>query len=328
MFGRALESLAILCFVIMRLTPLRWAMAVGFAVLAMLTKQSLIAGALTCFAMLWFVDRRKAWTFASLWSVGTVICYGALALATNGQFLRNIFLDAGRSLEPRFLFKWLVLGFAFSHLPQMISGACAAVDAWQDNRNRVFVMATVAGLPSVLLSAHDGIDVNYYFDVLWGLCGLAALGLEKLATQRGLAPRATALALGVGAIASSWLIPMRWPDARQVNQAQEVQALLIGAPKPVLAEFVAFGLAAGSEPAYIPYLDKKLEERGKRRSAPVVERIRKKEFGAIQLTSQAGNRWSPSILQAIEENYLVAAQYPLMFAAEGEPTFFVLTPAP
>lgn len=328
MFGRALESLAVVCLVMIRPTALRWAMALSFAVLAMLTKQSLVAGALTCFGMLWFLDRRKAWGFAGLWSFGTLICYGALALATNGEFLRNVFLDAGRSLEPRALFEWLILGFAFSHVPQLISGACGTVAAWQHARKRVFVVATVAGLPSVLLSAHDGADVNYYFDILWGTCGLATVGLEKLASRRGLGARAAAIALGAGIIASSWLIPMRWPNSRQLNQAQEVQELLKRAPKPVLTEFVAFGLAVGSEPVCVPYLDKKLEERGKWRSAPLVERIRKKEFGAIQLTSQAGNRWSPSVLHAIEENYRVSAHFPQMFAAEGEPTFFILAPAP
>ncbi len=328
MFGRALESLAIVCLVMIRPTGLRWAMALGFAVLAMLTKQSLIAGALTCFGLLWFVDYRKAWGFAGLWSFGTLICYGALALATNGQFLRNVFLDAGRSLELRALFEWLILGFALSHVPQLISAACGTIAAWREARKRVFVVATVAGLPSVLLSAHDGADVNYYFDILWGTCGLATVGLEKLASRRELVPRAAAIALSAGIIASSWLIPMRWPDTRQLNQAQEVQELLKQAPKPVLTEFVAFGLAAGSEPVCVPYLDKKLEERGKWRSSSLVERIRRKEFGAIQLTSQAGNRWSPTILQTIEENYRVSAHFPAMFAAEGEPTFFVLTPAP
>ena len=57
-------------------------------------------------------------------------------------------------------------------------------------------------------------------------------------------------------------------------------------------------------------------------------RLRRREFGAVLITSQAAGRWSSAVLQALDESYRTDTVYSAMFAAEGEPDFAIFVPGP
>lgn len=328
MLGRAFEVAAVFCVWRWRRSSAAIAAAVVFATLAMTAKQAMIAGGLTCAGILWFDSRRRATAFVVAWVAGVAVAYGGIAVATGGQFLRNVFVDTARDMDFQFLVGGVFL-LALKNLPLLLAAGIGVVPAWRHERLRVFAIAALAGLPSVLLGAHDGTDVNYYFALVWGLCGLAAVGVSRLAAAAAHARAPVAF----GALALSFALylawqPMRVPSAQQEQSAREIQSALAAASKPVLTEFVGYGLAAGSDPAYLPYMYKKIEERGEWDSEILAKRIRQHEFGAILVSgNQAGERWSPKLVEALEESYVVEKTFPATFAAEGEPDLILLTPA-
>jgi hypothetical protein len=328
MLGRMLESLTMVAGVCWGSAWWGLLAAAAFSALAMTTKQTMFAGALALAAWWWFQRaRRRALWFAGLWLALTAICYAIVIAALSRFFLSNVFFDVGRSFEMSMLWPWL-LGFLTASVAAIALAVPGVREAARSSPHRLYLWAAVAGLPSVLLAAQDGADVNYFFDFTWPLCALAALGLHALTSSNGW--RAVALPCAAGAIIllTDFAIPPRYPSPAQRQKAEQVRARLAAAPKPVLSEFLGFGLAVGSEPDAVPYLDKKLEEAAKRSTAPLAGRLRRREFGAVLITSQAAGRWSPAVLQALDECYRTDEVYGAMFAAEGEPDFAIFAPGP
>lgn len=327
MLGRFLEGLSValgVCLVNRRSSV--WSAAI-FSVLAMATKQTMFAGIATLVGYWFWQDRLTAIRLLKLWLTGTIVCYIFITVAFGGSFVANVFFDVRRSLSFQMWWPWIV-GFLICNIPVLCFAGYILARRECSRALGFGVWATVAGLPSVLLAAQDGADVNYFFDVTWGLCALAAVGVHALTTSaRGLSA-AFVFAVSLAAAGLDWSIPARYPTPQQVKQAQEIEQILVSLGKPVLSEFIGFGLKAGSDPAAIPYIDKKLEESGRRTPERVIGYLKEKRLGAVLVTSQAGGRWPVSLLQALETYYEQQYVFPAMFAAEGEPDFAIFTPKP
>lgn len=326
MLGRALETGAV--FVLWRWQRKSWALwaSVALATLAMLTKQTLIAGGVTCAAYLWFDSRRRSVLYLGAWVAATALGYSLLSAATHGYFFRNVFLDTGRQFQWGFLFSW-VEGFAESHAVMILAALGALWSLGAFPQARLFALAALAGVPGALLSANDGADVNYFFDLIWGLCGLAGISLAVAADAKPTAsaprPRVRQLAsatvlLLYGLALLFVLAPMRVPSAEQYREANEITRQLKAARKPILTEFIGYGLMAGSSPDYLPYMYKKLEDQGRWNSEPIVRKIQAREYGAVLITSMAQARWGKPILEALEQAYEPRHDYSATYVVEGE----------
>lgn len=325
MLGRALESATVAWVVVPPLSVVRLMGAALFSALAMTTKQTMFAGAVAVTGWLAVADRRRAGVFATSWLLLTLAAYVIVVATLGPHFIANVFRDVKREFQWSMFWPWLG-GFVITSFFVLLPAVVGCAVAWRDPRRRLLIWAAAAGLPSVLLAANDGADVNYFFDLTWAVCALAAVGCARIAEASQLRAVSGLAVLAGGFLFMELAAPPVYPTAVHLEKGRRVVEFLARAPRPVLSEFVGFGLAVGSEPPAIPYLDRKLEESGLRTSRQLVDRIARQEFGAILLTSQAGGRWSPSVLAAIETNYRQALVLPEMFAAEGSPHFILLEP--
>ncbi len=327
MLGRAFESASLVAGLFWGHAFWGRFLAAALSALGMTTKQTMFVGALALGAWWWGQGRRRqAIEFLSLWAVLTGMAYALVTLLLGPHFIANVFFDVQREFAWVMLPPWL-LGFLVSHVGLLVFATMGVRSAWKSATARILVLALLASLPSVFLAAQDGADVNYFFDLHWALCGLAAHGMESLPRWQAWKAMALGAFCTIALLFVELGIPPRAPAADQVAKAQNVRDILAKSAKPVLTEFIGFGLAVGSEPAAVPYLDRKLAETGRRSPAALCERIARGEFGAIMLTSQAPGRWPQFLLDAVERHYRPAHSFAQMFAAEGEPDFIIFVPS-
>lgn len=327
--GRALESAALLCVFLWPRRRAALTAAVALATLAMLTKQTMIAGGAACALFLWWEGRRRAAVaLAVAWVAATSLAYGGLNLATGGAFWDNVFVRTSRPLDFAYWGGW-VGDFALRHGAWMAAALLVSPLLPRNAASRLFLCAAATALPNVVAAANDGVDLNYFFDAVWAVSGLAACALAAMADPgAGLAPwrrGAVAAVLVLGAAIGA-LNPAPAPDAAQARQSREIVAALSATGRPPLCEFVSYTLAAGHEPDHLPYLYKKLEERGAWDPAPFIAKIERKEYGAVLLTEVYSGRWSEAVLDAIERNYEPARQFGGTFITDGARTQLLLLP--
>ncbi|MGB9690553.1 MAG: hypothetical protein ACPL7D_00115 [Candidatus Sumerlaeaceae bacterium] len=325
--GRMLESISLLAAVSLPTVVGKVAAAALLSAMAMSTKQTMFTSALALSAFWWRQRRLRSLSFIFAWLFATLCCYLIVAAILGRHFFANVFWDVRRQLSLAFLWPWLV-GFLFANVVLLVLSILGMRAARRDRVGQLFLWATLASFPLILLAAQDGADVNYFFDVTWALCGLAAFGLGSLTTTPTFRRSAALLALAIGILVFEVLIPPRYPTPDQFRRAQEVAQLLAQSSKPLLTEFIGFGLRAGSDPPAVPYIDRILDVAGVRPADKLAKQVEAREFGAVQITNQAGARWPIRVLEAIDKHYRLEREFPEMFASEGEPTFFILVPKP
>lgn len=317
MVGRLLASAAVGC-VLWRPDKWPWLLAGGvLASLAMMTKQTMIAGGLACCLILLQASWRRAVGFGACWLALTMAGYGSLTLATSGHFLRNVFGDTARSTDFRLMMEFLA-GFAQVHAPVIVAALISLAGGWRDPGVRRAAAIAVAGLPHLLLTGNDGADVNYFFDIVWGLIVLSAVGYGAWAgAPRWLAPATGGLLLTGALVGVALLEPLRGPTPEQNAAARAITEALRRSGPPVQCEFVGYTLAAGGQPDYLPYMYRLLEERGSWNSAPIVARLERHEYNAVLVTSRAPARWGRPILEALERHYEPVEVFRGTFIIEG-----------
>ncbi|MCX7717401.1 MAG: glycosyltransferase family 39 protein [Candidatus Sumerlaeaceae bacterium] len=317
MLGRALASASVCC-VIGRTGRWPWLWAgVVLASLAMMTKQTMVAGGLACVLILLLESRLRATVFGAAWLSLTLAGYGALTLATGGHFWRNVFGDIARSTQWSLMMQF-VGGFVQVHAPLLLASAVAIAGGWRQPGVRRATCVALAGVPHLLLTGNDGADVNYFFDVVWGLAVLSTAGMGAAhGAPRWQGPLAGVFVLAGALMSVALLEPLRGPTPEQEAAARRITEILRRAGPPVQSEFVGYTLAAGGEPDYLPYMYRLLEERGVWNSAPIVGRIERREYHAILVTSRAPARWGRSILDALERYYEPAEVFRGTYIIEG-----------
>ncbi len=325
--GRALESLAVAAVALWPARRRAVAAAVVLATLAMLCKQTMVAGGLACAAVLWFdAGRKRACVFLAAWTAAVAACYLSLNWATGGMFFDNAFGRVTRPFSPAFLFVWF-RDFGVTHGALVLASLVSLPLLWPNGAGRVFLLAGAAGIPAALLSGNDGADLNYYFDLVWGACGAAGIA-GGLAAGTAWPPGRKWAAPALVAVYAAALLPFPLPvaTAREAERSREIVARLAVRPKPVLCEFVSYGLAAGSDPEFLPYMFTKLEEGGQWNSAPLVRRVAEKHYGAILVTNQVAARWPRRVVEAMTQSYEPVAEFADTYIVDGEHTQVLLVP--
>jgi hypothetical protein len=323
MTGRALESAAVL---VIWMWPRRWpafAGAVLLAAFAMVTKQPLFAGAITCVLLLWQWSPGRALAFGAAWLGLTAAAYLVLNLATGGWFWNNVFRALELEVSAPLLREW-TFGYVLASWGMLAVAVLGWGTAWRDRSARVLALAVIAGVPHMLLAATEDADRNYFFDVNWGLCGLAGYAIGALHNSAS-----WKLAVALGALGASGVLLMAsvsnlYPTPQQAARARDLVARLKDVQKPILSELPGYVILAGHKPEAAPHMLKKLEERGKFDPSPIVSRISNHEYGAVVLTGIARTRWSKSLLDAVNSNYSVIANDPTAFMVDGTFGLFLL----
>ncbi len=295
-------------------------------VLALFTKQSMLAGLLAWLGVLALEDRRRFLRALSL--AGLLLGLPTLFLqsATDGWFLR---MTVSQNLLPFSVELSLLAagcyGLTAAGLP-ILAGACPPA------RERLWWLFLVASLPIAVGTGRAGGFFNYYLELHLALCALASLGLANLtATRTRLAGLAGGLALiqvllcgGSTSLPPYLHSPLRYlrfetaavltgrtPGwVSRSHGIQELRPWLEAHPGPLLAENLANPAVAGRVPWVVdPFLLFTLARSGRWNEGPVLERIDQGGFALVVLQRLGPNlRFPPRVMHRILARYQVVGR--------------------
>jgi hypothetical protein len=311
-----------------------WGGGLVFA-LAVLTRQSAVAAGLA--GVVWLIgqkQRRAAATFAAVWIGAAVIAYGALTLATGGNFLTQAVLMLRTGWQAM-----RMLGFwgGFIRLYPVLLALGLVVGAFEWRRAGGPTAPVLYALFAALVSlsvGKSGSGENYLLETLIGLCLLGGLGWARMA--RPVVVRLLLL-LQLVVMIPSWRVEAM-AAALERQQRDAVSAMLPPAPAPILSEDPGVLLANGRTVWLLPYEFTQASVQGYWDQAPLVRAIEDRRFALLILqfdpwsarpqpdgTYQYG-RFTAAMVDAIRRRYRPVRQVgyflllaPASDAATGSP---------
>jgi hypothetical protein len=345
--GRGLESVGIACALLITRPLQSFVWSLAFCTLAMMAKQNMIAGGVVCCWVFWTRDRRLGIYFGTAWVASTAALYLLLDLATGGGFFRHVFWYTSRAFAPDALKYWLQF-FWDTHYPWLFAALPGVGCALFSKSARWLLVAMLAGIPAVTLSGNTGADRNYFFDFLWPICLLIPFGLHKFCIRSSQTParensvrtsasfklQISSWVLGLTVVAligwgtyRDWILfRMPYPNHAERADTRRVTKALAAIPGPVISENIGNALLAGKAPDFAPFIMKLCEDGGKWNPAPVVEKLKRREYGGVLLTKARGTRFSGAILQAINDNYDLTRTFPHNYLIEDWLDFYLYIP--
>jgi len=329
-------SLAGLWFGLLALERPRMVLAAALCfVLAVYTKQTSLAAPAATFLVLLLTRPRTA-------IVGIAACLalglgalGALDWATDGGFLRHIFLYNINRFDPARLV-WipqavmLHLVFFAAAAAGVMAGLAGRFPAFRaDRRLRslcedlrsdpadatflmllAYLLVTTAMLALV---AKSGSSVNYLIEWMLASAIFAGIGLAGLGSRPG--TRRLALLLPLAITFQAALLPKalgygKLMDAGRVAEADRLSALIRAAKRPVVSDDMVILLRNGKPVQWEPAIFAELASTGVWDERPFVERIRAGEFAFFVTVGDRGehlfdSRYNPAVADAIHASYPV-----------------------
>lgn len=331
MLGRALQAAAVLSALLIPGRVAAMVAALIFSTAAMADKQTMISGGLTCAGIFLLQNWRAGLLFTGCWAVLVAGLYAVLTFTTDGWFWNNAFTGAARSYEPTQLLAW-GFGFLETHWPLLIPGVVGSIHAWKHEQLRWLLIALVAGVPHALLAGNTGSDRNYFFDVIWPLAGLAAVGIAAAGQVAGRAlSSALSILCGLSLLVWAGLLmayPTAYPDASQRKAAAEiVEAIKMAGRMPVLAELPGYPELGTAPAVYLPYMLAEKERAGSYLPpSDFVKAIEDGNYSAVLLTPNALARLGSTVLAAVEKGYSPAKTWDRVYFVEGEQPVTLLLP--
>ena len=317
-----------------RRPALFYASAFAF-LLAVFTKQSVISGAIACFATSFLI--RPALTWRAFW-VSIVVgatAVAVLAVVTDGEFLRHIFLynanrfELGRlmrGLYRLFVNSWpmLILVFAAAlHIAWMIYAADRprTINAWQQSLRKrphgtamvALLLYLAAGSVVALGLGKYGASLNYVIDWLsaWSIMvGLFFAHVTGVLSK----PQAASWRVGpmvggtVATLLLAWQIydgRARWttvPSEEKRQVAEHVLQVIKTAPGPVWSEDMVLTMKAGKDVVAEPAIVTELSRQGLWDQGPFLAWLREAKFDFVIIRSWS-DKFTPEMRQAVEAAY-------------------------
>jgi hypothetical protein len=261
----------------------RWLiLAVAMMVLAIYTKQSMIAAPAAVIVGLWWKgERRNALLVGASYAIMVLAAGAILQVASDGWFYRHVVISNLNRWEGAHLARLWRAGFLSSLAPFLLGllGAGWAVSRWRPGatsgggevgRSTIPLLYLYFAFAMVgsLAAGKVGANVNYMLEPLAGSCVAAGLACERLARSaaaghptlgRGMIPAVLAVSLAVTAAVTAfvWRLPS-WGSqggARQqaLEEGKAAVALVKQAPGAVLSESVGLVLVSGRSVLFEPF---------------------------------------------------------------------------
>lgn len=318
----------------MRYPALVWFYGLAF-VLAAYTKPNVIAAGLATLGTGLLIARPQAVrAFAVAVAAGLVVL-GALALATEGEFLRHVFLYNLNEFRGELFYRrlketlfWrtvdvLLLAAAAVWLLARLAGRLGnrAGGARLETPFTLFGFFLAASLINVIGSGKNGASVSYFleFEAATSLLvgALAVRMADRLRLQewglecwrlRLLA--VLALAILCWQATFGWELKFRRPDWPAVADSQRVADIIASAEGPVVSEEIVLLYRAGLPLYFQPFIMTRLERDGRWDSTPVVGAMERGEVSFVVLYSVIGSvrydrRFPPGVRNALETRYRI-----------------------
>ena len=307
-------------------------------VLAVGTKQTMLAAPVAAYAALyWQGERRNAALHLALF-LGLILAAGAaLQGASHGGFLRDTVVA---NLNK---WSWNAAHHAFRDFlkdaPLLLGVALAlAVLALADRKYRALGLYQLLALAVAATVGKVGAEPIYFLEttavaaVFLGL-GFASSSQIRVPFLRG----ATLLpVLVLVQLVSMWIPPtLRQscsPDHADVRLAQLVRAQ----PGEVLSEYMGAVVQAGKTLWTDPFVTTQMAEAGRWDQEPLLQMIRERRFGLVVMVKRQGSnltgnwwwhdRWTPEEARAILQNYRVREVLGGSVASDSDWGLVVLEP--
>ncbi|MEA3039862.1 MAG: hypothetical protein QOE79_2375, partial [Sphingomonadales bacterium] len=301
-------------------------------VAAIFTKQTAIAAPAATFLVLLVVRPRTAWAgIGACVFLGTAVL-AALALATDGGFLRHIFLyNINRADYSRLA--WIArqgllhLFFFSAALFAIFRGLAERLPAyrglgWRAARDTLrerdgdaaflLLLAFLAGTSLMLaLVAKSGSNLNYFIEWMLAASVFAGLAVRDAASaaRPSLVAALVPAALGAQVLllpgSPPWAVsmaPARQPGLRQL------EAAVRASPKPVISDDMVLLMRAGKRVMWEPAIFAELASEHAWDERPFIARIRAHEFGFFVTVGSRGSRlfdsrYTPAVAAAIDAAY-------------------------
>jgi hypothetical protein len=313
-------------------------------VAAIYTRQTLIAGALSCLLLAAVVNLRRAVKLIIFTVVLAATILAALTVATHGQVLKHLFLY---NLN-RYSIRWAIGPISKnveSTVPLLSMASAAAIGTFRDVLNSVFQKRltvlrlriassryslalftftahfTIASL-TVLGAGKSGSDVNYFLEWNLSACVLAGLLLGGLLQRWQSNQISSALVLAYvlpllmllqQSLAGAGLLANRSTHEKIMEQyardSQALENILRDHSDPVMSEDMTLLYKAGKPVFFEPAIVAELGERGVWDEAPLVNLVRNQKFSVMVISDPHSLRYSPAMGQAILENYQPVGRY-------------------
>jgi hypothetical protein len=257
-------------------------------------------------------DRRAGSRFALSVLGASLALVVMINLLTEGAFLSNSrdFNAIGYSLESLGnVLEFVMLPFPDPILVVGAIEAIVALLAWRTARSVVW--AWLGALLVLLTAVRIGSADNYVLAL--GLTSSILLGPALARARQAAGPGIAAV--GAGAIALMLLphtvdaireLPGRLDDLGRLDRVYDGAVEQIEtAPGEKFGDRLDLMLASGNPPGFDPFNYKELAEAGVWDPEPLAERIRSREFGAIQTSFdvEAAEGWAPPLFEAIRTHY-------------------------
>ena len=284
-------------------------------VLAVGTKQTMLAAPVAAYAALWLQGERRSAALHLALFLGLILATCAvLQVVSHGGFARDTILanmnkwDATQARH--YLGGFLSTGPIL--LGVALAGGLVALGAPKYRALGLYLFLAMAGTATV---GKIGARPNYFVEptaVAAVFLGLALAHSSRL--PRGLALGATLLpALALTQLVLQWMPPSLGPPRSQRAADADLVALVRAQPGEVLSEHLGAVVQAGKTLWTEPSVTSAMTEEGHWDQAPLLQLIRERKFSLIVKLSRGTGTlasewwdpadWTPEEVQAIVANY-------------------------
>ena len=305
-------SLAGVCLLARRQGSARAASAGVLLALAVLTRQTQVAGLVAVCWWLWRVNRRACWQVAVVWLAVVGLGAAAAEIASAGEFHRHVVTGTAGQLSLARL--WLFIrAYARAHFALVALGACFV---WGQCRRRELGLLGRYLLTAYVVAAtcaRHGSGQIYFIEAIALSCAAGGVVLARLCAHAGRRPWhvGIAVALAAALLEEARHLP-EWPTTPTAAQRRESTALLhklkaLG--PPILSEYNGLVLQAGGELLFQPYAFKMRWAKGRWDDQGLANDVRRAKFNAVVVDTVNRGRWTPAVYKALESAYGVEGEY-------------------
>ncbi|MBU4310175.1 glycosyltransferase family 39 protein, partial [bacterium] len=310
MFGILLCLIGIYLFLKYENHPRKIFFSAIFFILALYTKQSLLAAPLSlCLYLLLTNRKRLCFKMAAVLASAGIGIFLVLNFITHGQFrLHTVSYTISQFSIENLLF-YLKLFFK-GHWPIIILAASYFLIRTLKKRSTLTEIYFVLAFLVALTVGKAGASINYLIEFWMVSCillGLVIKTAQNISGSRLLKNGMATLILVtclVQFFLSAYIYRPESPNKQDRLISSKVYSYFAASKGDILSEYPTFLLFSGKEVLFQPFSLTQLSKRGIWNQRPIVEDIQKKRFSLI-LLSYGRTRWTDEMLEAIKENYIL-----------------------
>lgn len=284
--------------------PRKILFSIPFFLLALYTKQSLIAAPLaTCLYLLFIGKKKLSFKMGTVLILSGVILFFVLNFLTEGQFRLHVINYKAHIFSLRHLLNYLIFFFK-NHL---IILPLIVYLLTRIKRPSLLEFYFITSFLVTLTAGKAGSSINYFIE-FWAvaciLLGLAFKNLKDAINLRGLGNGISALILVICSIQfiSYRLTYPGSPSKQDRTTSDRIYISFCQCKGEVLSEYPSFAILSGKQVLFEPASFTQLAKRGIWNQSLIINDIQRKRFSLI-LLSYGRTRWTNEMLEAIKENY-------------------------